>query len=76
MLFGGLEELDVDCACAEADLHVFYFHCCGAGGCAAKEGELKGDWGCWGVVLFWMRVREMCYGEIVEDGCCVAAVGD
>jgi len=25
VLFGGLEELDMDCACAEAELDIFYF---------------------------------------------------
>jgi hypothetical protein len=49
-LLGWLEELDVDCARSRADLYIFDFECCGAGGCTTEERELEGDWGCGGVV--------------------------
>ena len=66
----------MDCACSGTELYIFDFEGCGAGGCAAEEGELEGDWGGGVVVLRWVGVGEVCQGEIVEDCCCVATVGD
>lgn len=66
----------MDCACSGAELDIFDFEGCRAGGCAAEEGELEGDWGGGGVILGWVGVGEVCQREIVEDCCCIAAVGD
>jgi hypothetical protein len=60
VLLGWLQEFDMDCARSCADLHVFDFQGCGAGGRATEERELEGDRGGGGVILFWMGVGEVC----------------
>lgn len=76
---GGLGQRDVDGTSAGAELGVFDAEEGGTGSGAAEEGQLHGDGGRGGTgtgVEGGMGVREVRRAEAVEEGRCVAAVGD
>lgn len=50
----------MDCARSRADLYVFDFKGCGAGGRATEERELEGDRGGGSLILCWVGVGEVC----------------
>lgn len=67
-----LDQGDVNCRCASAELHIFHLEGCRADLCAARELEMEGE--SMGLVLFRKGGGKVLAGDLEEAGCHVAAV--